>query len=139
MPSTFQTYLKRPEVLAAIGARHNYTQCISSGFGVTGDEARGMLPTLGKIVDTGIQVLVWAGDADFTCNWKGNFEAVQALEWEGKEEFVGTEVSPFTVGGVEKGLFKTGGNLSWLQVYEAGHQVPFFRKFCILKDRLWAC
>lgn len=37
-PSTnFSTYLKRADVMAAIGAQSTYVGCISSGFGTTGD------------------------------------------------------------------------------------------------------
>ncbi|KAK7737738.1 hypothetical protein SLS53_006358 [Cytospora paraplurivora] len=127
-PATFRTvYLKRADVLAAIGARTNYTQCISSGFSKTGDEARTMIPVLGDIVKTGINVLLWAGDADYTCNYKGNFQAVNEIEWDGQSEFVDTALAPFTVNGIEKGLYKTLDNLSWLQVYNAGHQVPFYQ------------
>lgn len=128
-PANYRTYLYRSDIQAAIGARQNYTQCISSGFGVTGDEARSMLPTLDEVIDTGIQVLIWAGDADYICNYLGNFKVVNALEWKGQAEFNSTDLAPYTVNGVEKGLFKTVDNLSWLQVYEAGHQVPFYRKW----------
>ncbi|KAH8201474.1 hypothetical protein TruAng_004398 [Truncatella angustata] len=126
-PPNFRAYLYRSDIQAAIGAQNNYTQCISAGFGVTGDGARSMLPTLGEILATGVQVLLWAGDADYTCNYLGNYQAANALEWDGQTGFNSAELIPYTVNGVEKGLFKTVDNLSWLQVYDAGHQIPFYQ------------
>jgi hypothetical protein len=37
-------------------------------------------------------------------------------------------MTPYKVGGKEKGMFKTVKNLSFLRVYGAGHTVPSFRK-----------
>ncbi|KAI0760886.1 hypothetical protein BD413DRAFT_617406 [Trametes elegans] len=44
-----------------------YSECsYNTGveFRLTGDEARSTLPTLGALADSGLKILVWAGDAD---------------------------------------------------------------------------
>jgi hypothetical protein len=40
-------------------------------------------------------------------------------------------VSSYTVNGAAGGTFKTVGNLSWLRVFGAGHEVPYYRE-CFL-------
>ena len=37
------------------------------------------------MLDGGIDILIYAGDADFVCNWMGNQAWVEALDWKGKE------------------------------------------------------
>jgi len=84
---------------------------------------RSFLNTLSTVVQSGIQVLVWAGDADWICNWMGNLAAANSLTWSGKSTFASKAVVPYTVSGTSYGEFKTVGNLSWLRVYGAGHEV----------------
>ena len=43
------------------------------------------------------QVLIYAGDVDYICNWLGNKKWVKALEWSGKEEFNMAEDEPWTL------------------------------------------
>ena len=43
------------------------------------------------------QVLIYAGDVDYICNWLGNKKWVKALEWEGTEGFNQAEDEPWTL------------------------------------------
>jgi hypothetical protein len=38
-------------------------------------------------------------------------------------------VASYTVSGTAAGTFKTVGNLSWLRVFGAGHEVPYYRTY----------
>lgn len=86
-----------------------------------------MLPELSSVVRSGVQTLMWAGDADAACDWMGNLEAANAVEYSGHNKFKSKAVSNYTVNGVVKGTFKTVGKLSWLRVFDAGHEVPAFQ------------
>jgi len=72
--------------------------------------------------------LIWAGDADWICNWYANFDAANAVDYEGHDEFNGKSMEPFEVDGVKKGEFKNVDNLSFLRVYDGGHEVPWYRE-----------
>lgn len=128
-PKTYSDYLARSDIQKKIGAQHAYTECGSAGdaFSNTGDSSRSLLPALSSVVSSGIQVLLWAGDADWICNYQGNFAAANALSWSGSSEFKGKALADYTVAGNKTGLYKTVNNLSWLQVYEAGHEVPYYQ------------
>lgn len=45
----------------------------------------------------------------------------------GGEEFEKAEMKDFKMDGKKKGEFKTVKNLSWLMVYEAGHELPAYQ------------
>ena len=83
------------------------------------------------MVQSGINVLVWAGDADWICNWLGNYEVANAVDFPGSAQFSAMDLAPYTVNGVEKGQFKTVDNFSFLKVYGAGHEVPYYREFLV--------
>lgn len=89
---------------------------------------RSFVDTFSEVVQSGIQVLMWAGDADYICNWIGNHEVANSITYSGSAEFSAMELAPYTVDGVEGGTFKSVDNLSFLRVYEAGHEVPYYRK-----------
>jgi carboxypeptidase C (cathepsin A) len=57
-----------------------------------------------------------------------------AVPFRGHDAFAGKALEPYTVNGVEKGMFKTQDNFSFLRVYEAGHMVMFSRK---LIEKCW--
>lgn len=72
-PQNFVKYLNRADVQKKIGAKAGtkFQFCSNKAglpFTVTGDGARSFLPTLSRVVQSGIQVLIWAGDADYICN-----------------------------------------------------------------------
>ncbi|TVY52988.1 Carboxypeptidase S1 [Lachnellula cervina] len=129
-PETYVNYLNDPAVLKAIGAKTNYSECsdaVDVPFAQFGDGSRSFLPTLSSVVQSGITVLIWAGDADAVCDWFGGFASVNAIEYSGSAEFSSKAVQNYTLGGVAKGTYKSVGNLSWLRVFASGHEVPAFQ------------
>jgi len=76
------------------------------------------------ILDAGLDVLVYSGDKDFICNWRGGEAWTHAVEWTGKQDFDQTEYKDWTVGNSSAGQLKTFKNLKFLRVYDAGHMVP---------------
>lgn len=61
---------------------------------------------------------------DWICNWIGNYDVLQSIA---PQEFVDTPLTPYTVNGKKYGEYKTHGNLNWLRVYAAGHEVPAYQ------------
>jgi carboxypeptidase C (cathepsin A) len=84
---------------------------------------------MSEVVQSGITVLMWAGDADFICNWFGNLDVANAVTYSGSAEFAAKSLEAYTVNGVEMGQYKTVDNLSFIRVYGAGHEVPYYRKY----------
>lgn len=125
-PSAYQSYINQASIRSKIGARVSYTQCsntVQGSFENFGDDSRSTLSTMLGDVQSGIQILMWAGDADFICNYLGNFNVAQQVAPSG---FNSKSLQKYTVNGVTGGLFKTQSNFSWLQVYGAGHEVPYY-------------
>lgn len=59
-PGTYSSYLNRADIKQAIGATSDYTECGNVGIA---DGGRSYIKELGDVVNSGIQVLMWAGDA----------------------------------------------------------------------------
>lgn len=91
-------------------------------------DSRSFLDTLSTVVQSGIQVLIWAGDADWICNWFGGLNVADSIQYSGSSTFASTAVQSYTVSGKAGGEFKNVDNLSWLRVFGAGHEVPYYRK-----------
>lgn len=126
----YVTYLQSKSVMTAIGAQSTYQECPDAAynkFQPSGDIARSLLPALSSVVQSGIQVLLWAGDADWICNYMGGFAVANAVTYSQSSTFKAAALKSYTVAGKAGGLFKTAGNLSWLQVFGAGHEVPFYQ------------
>jgi cathepsin A (carboxypeptidase C) len=73
-----------------------------------------------------IPVLIYAGDADFICNWLGNQAWTDALEWPGQKKFQDAKLESLKIdqSSKEYGKVKTSGNFTFMQIYGAGHMVP---------------
>lgn len=129
-PTTYVSYLADPAVMKAIGAKSSYSECSNSagtGFSRTGDNSRSFLPTLSTVVGTGLRTVVWAGDADWICNWFGGLAAANHIDYSGHAAFAAKALVNYTLNGTQKGTFKTEGNLSFLRVFGAGHEVPAYK------------
>lgn len=121
-------YLNKKEVMETLGAEvSSYESCnfdINRNFLMHGDW---MLPFHKFVPDLlkEIPVLIYAGDADYICNWLGNHAWTEALEWSGKKDFNGVHLAPFELNDKEYGQVKSAGNLTFLRLYQAGHMVPY--------------
>jgi len=78
-------------------------------------------PYVADMLNDGIPALIYAGDLDFVCNYMGNRAWTLGLDWDHKAEFNAAEEKDWNGGG---GLARTSNNLTFLQVYDAGHMVP---------------
>jgi len=63
-------YLNTEEVQSAIGAFQNFSEssnAVGGAFTATGDDDRevGTVKALGKLLEQGVYVLLYAGDADY--------------------------------------------------------------------------
>jgi carboxypeptidase D len=80
------------------------------------------------VVKSGVNTLVWAGDADRVCDWMGNLAVADAVAYPDIHVFKHKEVKNYTVNGVVAGTYKTESLLNWLRVFESGHSVSYYRK-----------
>ncbi|KAH9977058.1 putative carboxypeptidase S1 [Lactifluus volemus] len=129
-PKTYITYLQSKNIMNAIGAQVQFKDCsnaTSEKFSKTGDSAISLLSTLSEVVQSGIQVLIWAGDADWICNIDGVQTVVSQLTFPESTTFNSQSLVSYNVSGVKYGMFKTAGKLSFLNVLGAGHEVPAYR------------
>ncbi|KAF3917723.1 hypothetical protein ABW20_dc0100769 [Dactylellina cionopaga] len=122
-------YLNRKEVREAVGAEvDGYDSCnfdINRNFLFAGDWMRPyhrLVPDLLKQ----IPVLIYAGDADFICNWLGNHAWTEALDWSGKKEFNKVDLGEFKMkdSGKTVGQIKSAAGLTFLRIFQAGHMTP---------------
>lgn len=147
-PSTYKTYLTTASVVKAIGAKSTYQECPTAQynkFSSTGDsksnstcathrsmlmsnlDSRSFLSQLSSVVQSGVRTVVWAGDADWICNWFGGQAAAEAISYSGQSDFQSKDLESYTVSGKAGGTFKTVDNFSFLRVFGAGHEVPYYQ------------
>ena len=82
------------------------------------------------LLDAGVRVSLYYGDADYICNWFGGQAVSLAVNYTHAAEFAKAGYQAMTVDGVEYGEVRQFGNFSFLRVYEAGHEVPFYQRKC---------
>jgi len=80
--------------------------------------------TLPPMLADKIRVLIYAGDADFICNWMGNKAWTMALPWPHNDAFNAAPDHDWTVDSKKAGTVRTADGLTFLQVNGAGHMVP---------------
>ena len=124
------TFLNKPETQKAIGVQKVYKGCqmnINLKFLLAGDWMKPYVRDLPPLLEKGIRVLIYAGDADFICNWKGNKAWVKELDWSEKEGFEAAPDTDWTskITGKPLGELRSFSKLSFLRIFEAGHMVPY--------------
>ncbi|KAF4723861.1 hypothetical protein FOZ62_000823, partial [Perkinsus olseni] len=92
------------------------------------DRPRNYHHYLPKLIDHGLRVQIMVGDRDYICNWMGNEAWVMELNWRGAHEFRKAEVvdyyDAYSIGELRSyTLPDTGGQLTLIRVYGAGHDV----------------
>ncbi|KAG2123140.1 Alpha/Beta hydrolase protein [Suillus cothurnatus] len=129
-PEYYVDYLLRKDVMEKIGAYVKYEECPDppyEKFIKTGDDARTWLPQLSALANSGLKILIWAGDADIICNWLGGHASVLAMDWYGNETLHNTPFTNMTINGKPIAAVQNVDNFSFARVYAAGHEVPAFQ------------
>jgi len=122
-------FLNQRSVIEALGAEvDGYESCnfdINRNFLFAGDWMKPYHQLVPGILAQ-IPVLIYAGDADFICNWLGNHAWTEALVWPGQKDFNNVELGKFTMAdsGKHVGDIKSSGNLTFLRIFQAGHMTP---------------
>lgn len=100
-------------------------------FGKSGDIIyANSFEKLEALLEKGVRVVLYYGDADYICNWFGGEAVSLAVNYTHAAEFRAAGYAPFVVNGTEYGAVREKGNFSFVRIYESGHQVPYFqRKF----------
>lgn len=74
------------------------------------------------LVEEGVKGLVYSGDKDFVCNWRGGEAWTDFLFNEIYSEV--PEYKDWMVDGEKAGEYREEGALTFLRVFDAGHMVP---------------
>ncbi|GAA5868400.1 hypothetical protein JCM1840_006979 [Sporobolomyces johnsonii] len=132
-----ETYMNQPDVRKQLGVSKDRTfeSCnmqVNQAFQFQGDVAHNTAALIPPLLEDGIRVLIYAGDADFMCNSRGNLAWTLGLEWSQKTAYNKAEEVKYKtlegkVGGTTRAVVgKEGGAglFRWLEIKEAGHMVP---------------
>ncbi|GLD94415.1 hypothetical protein PINS_up003026 [Pythium insidiosum] len=76
---------------------------------------------VGYLLDNGIRVLVYVGDADTMAPWEMHVQWTQAMAWSKSEMFRATSTQALTLENRTVGTLTTAGGLSLVRVFDAGH------------------
>ncbi|KAJ3554633.1 hypothetical protein NM688_g3005 [Phlebia brevispora] len=133
------TWMNTPSVKRALGvnAQLEFQSCnmdVNQAFFGQGDGMHNTAALLPDLINDDIKLLVYAGNADMMCNFIGNEAWVEKLEHKFHDDFVKSKSLPWQTLGSGRiagevrsagGDGFTAGNVTFVQVYEAGHMVPF--------------
>ncbi|KAI9103325.1 Alpha/Beta hydrolase protein [Phlyctochytrium arcticum] len=125
-----EAYLNRANVQDALHVDRKYEGCkqdINLKFMMAGDWMKPFVRVIPPLLAKGVEILIYAGDSDFICNWIGNKAWTMELEWEGGDGFKNGKDHPWISGstGKQVGEIRSHKGLSFLRVYQAGHMVPY--------------
>ncbi|CAH2353621.1 carboxypeptidase Y [[Candida] railenensis] len=110
----------------AVGQYQSCSEDIYNGFSFTGDYMLPHQQYVAELLESGIPVLIYAGDKDFNCNWLGNSHWTDQLDYSGHESFLAAPMTDFISKDNEvHGKMKNFEIFTFLKVYESGHMVPF--------------
>ncbi|KAF1313118.1 Serine protease family s10, partial [Globisporangium splendens] len=96
------------------------------------DDATSAAPLIAELLETGIRILIYVGEADFACNWQGNLAWMKELDWSGKkgfnsatdQEFISRDPVDRAATPVHAGTVVVFENFVFVRVFNAGHMVP---------------
>ena len=123
--------LNKPAVMKALGVEvDSYDSCnfeMNRNFLFQGDWMKPFHRLVPSILEK-IPVLIYAGDADFICNWLGNKAWAEALEWPGHKKFSAANMTDLRIQGDKEGRkigeVKSVGNFTFIKIHAGGHMVP---------------
>ncbi|KAK4495414.1 hypothetical protein PRZ48_013745 [Zasmidium cellare] len=129
--NTYQDYLNSPRVSKALGAYTNWTMgsmTVSLAFETTMDEQKELntIEDVRCLVEEGVYVIVYHGDADYICDWRGGEVIAEQILAPGFDNAGYQNISTSDAPRVH-GQVKQAGNFAFARIYESGHEVPFYQ------------
>jgi cathepsin A (carboxypeptidase C) len=103
--SLAEKFLNLDKVREKLGVKHRqWTMCsmVVHAF-LMGDWNVNLADKITTVLEKGVQVLVYSGDKDYICNWRGGEAWTNALEWSKKEEFNNQNYKEWIVDGKTAG------------------------------------
>ncbi|KAI7899375.1 Alpha/Beta hydrolase protein [Cokeromyces recurvatus] len=130
--SAIEKYLNRLETKSMLGvnATRKFEICsntVNANFYSTGDWMRPYsVQQIITLLDQGVKVLAYAGDADLLCNWMGIDAWTFELEWYGKENFQAQQEIFWKINDNETvGTLRKYNELTFLRLFNAGHMAYY--------------
>jgi cathepsin A (carboxypeptidase C) len=132
--SQVSVFFNRADVQASLGVAnesitwHTCSDTVNGMF--QSDWMRDFNQTVPDLLNSGIRVLIYAGDMDFICNWLGNKAWTLGLEWSGRAGYRAALDLPWWLEQQPAGRFRSvaGNNnnmlFTFIQIHDAGHMVP---------------
>ncbi|QSZ34791.1 hypothetical protein DSL72_007649 [Monilinia vaccinii-corymbosi] len=132
----YEEYLNTPKVRAAIGAYKNFSsssRIVYNAFSNTGDDARelGTIAAMKSLLDQGVYVNMWYGDADYNVNWIGGEVISNMIDAPGFSTAGYANIT--TSDSIVHGQVKQSGHFSFSRIYECGHLIPFYQPLAALE------
>lgn len=121
------TFLNTDSVQEQLGTKGKWGSCnteVALAFELAGDWMKGFHHLIPDMLHDGIEVLIYAGDCDYICNWLGNKAWTQKLKWNNSTEFNDAEDKEWQVGGTTVAKHRNAAGFHFMQVFNAGHMVP---------------
>ncbi|KAI0143733.1 alpha/beta-hydrolase [Xylariaceae sp. FL1272] len=128
LSETYLGYLNQKHVQDALGVPVNFSAnapVVAQAFASTGDNVKGgSLEALAGILDAGVSVTMMYGDRDFACNWLGGEAISHTIPFNHSHVFSSAGIEDISVPGYPVGAqVRQAGNLSFIRVYSASHNV----------------
>lgn len=122
------TFINQPDVRRALGLKpsdRHWQECnmLVNVMFLT-DFLQTYASNVTSLLNDGLKVLVYAGQADYICNWFGNRKWINMLEWNGKDEFNKAGQQDWIVNHKSVGTIQHYQDLTFISIQDAGHMVP---------------
>ncbi|EPQ59066.1 alpha/beta-hydrolase [Gloeophyllum trabeum ATCC 11539] len=121
-------YLGRQDVVQALHATahaQSWVECRGRvGQELSNRNSQSSITLLPKVTER-VEVLLFAGDQDFICNYVGIEGLIQQLEWGGERGLGKVQTQSWSVNGQPAGTWVSSRNLTYAKIFNASHMVGF--------------
>lgn len=101
LPDVYE-FLRRPDVVTALHANKKETAWVECDGKVSAElhmkNSPAAVALLPHILDSGVKIMMFAGEEDLICNYKGIERSIANLNWGGAMGFSNVRIIPFLRG-----------------------------------------
>ncbi|KAF8602097.1 peptidase S10 serine carboxypeptidase [Ceratobasidium sp. AG-I] len=128
-------FLNRPDVKRELGVPTNliFTACsadVQAGFMASGDPARSSSALLPELIEDGLRVLIYVGDADLLCPGIGQIPWLEGMNTTFQRRFNDSPRLDFRTHNRTAGFTRSSGGkdeagrIAYVEIFNAGHMAP---------------